>query len=94
MANYLANVELHSAGAEDYELLHRLMELRGFTRRITGEDGVTYLLPAGSYFVSGTSAMLSVALGAAVDAAQETGKKAAVLVTDWQAARWSGLTRG
>ena len=53
MANYLACVELGSAGAEDYELLHRLMELRGFTRKITGEDGVTYLLPAGSYFVAG-----------------------------------------
>jgi hypothetical protein len=94
MANYLACVELYSAAAGDYEMLHRAMELRGFSRKIAGEDGVAYLLPAGSYFVSGTSAMLSVALGAAVDAAKETGKNASVLVTDWQAARWSGLAQG
>ena len=35
--------------------------------------------------------MLEVALRAAVDAASETGKQAAVMVTDWRSARWSGL---
>jgi hypothetical protein len=64
MANYLARVELHLASPEDYEQLHLSMQRRGYTRRITGEDGISYRLPTGTYFVSGTSAMLSVALNA------------------------------
>jgi hypothetical protein len=94
MANYLARIELHLASPEDYEQLHLSMQQRGYVRKITGEDGVLYQLPTGTYFVSGTSAMLSVALNAAVDAANETGKKSAVVVTDWQSARWYGLARG
>jgi hypothetical protein len=91
MANYIARVELDLAGPEDYEQLSVSMQLRGYVRTITGEDGVVYQLPTGTYFVTGTSAMLSVALNAAVDAANETGKKSAVFVTDWQSARWNGL---
>jgi hypothetical protein len=91
MANYLARVELQLASLEDYEQLHLSMQLRGYARKITGEDGVVYQLPTGTYFVTGTSAALSVALNAAVDAANETGKKSAVLVTDWQSVRWYGL---
>jgi hypothetical protein len=93
MANYIAMVELHLASPEDYEKLYQSMQLRGYVRKITGEDGVVYQLPAGTYFVSGTSAVLSVALNAAVDAANETGKKSAVIVTDWQSARWFGLAK-
>lgn len=91
MANYLARVELQLASPEDYEKLHLSMQLRGYARKITGEDGVVYQLPTGTYFVTGTSAALSVALNAAVDAANETGKKSAVLVTDWNSVRWYGL---
>jgi hypothetical protein len=93
MANYMARVELHLAGPEDYERLHLNMQQRGYLRKITGEDGIVYQLPTGTYFVSETSAMLSVALKAAVEAANETGKKSAVLVTDWQSARWNGLEK-
>jgi hypothetical protein len=93
MANYLASVELHIAGPEDYERLHHSMRQRGFLREIAGEDGAMYRLPAGTYLVSGSSAMLHVALSAAVDAANETGKPAAVMVTDWHSARWSGLAK-
>jgi hypothetical protein len=91
MANYMARVELELAGPEDFERLHASMKQRGYVREIAGEDGVVYRLPAGSYFVTGSSANLEVALRAAVDAANETGKDAAVMVTDWQAVRWSGL---
>jgi hypothetical protein len=93
MANYLARVELHLASSDDYEKLHISMQHRGYVRKITGEDGVIYQLPTGTYFVSGTSAVLSVALNAAVDAANETGRQSAVFVTDWQAARWYGLAK-
>jgi len=91
MANYMARVELHLAGPEDYELLHASMQQRGYVREMPGEDGAIYQLPTGTYFVTNTSAMLHVALNAAVDAAKETGKSAAVIVTDWSAARWTGL---
>ena len=94
MANFLARVELHLAGPEDYERLHVHMSARGYLRQITGEDGVVYQLPAGTYYVTESSAVLSVALSAAVDAANETGKRAAVLVTDWHAVRWTGLATG
>ena len=93
MANYLARVELELAGPEDYEGLHASMQQRGYVRQITGEDGAVYRLPAGTYFVTNTSAVLHVALSAAVEAAKETGKRSAVLVTDWQSARWSGLAK-
>jgi hypothetical protein len=93
MANYLASVELYLAGPEDHERLHDTMRQRGYVREIAGEDGATYQLPAGTYMVTGSSAMLHVALSAAVDAANETGKRAAVMVTDWSSARWSGLAK-
>jgi hypothetical protein len=70
------------------------MQRRGYVRTITGEDGAIYQLPTGTYFVTGTSAVLSVVLNAAVDAANETGKQSAVFVTDWQSARWYGLAKG
>jgi hypothetical protein len=93
MANYLARVELLLAGPEDYEQLHLNMQQRGYVRKITGDDGVVYRLPTGTYFVFGTSAALSVALNAAVDAAAETGKQSAVIVTDWQSTSWYGLAK-
>jgi len=91
MANYMARVELHQAGPEDYERLHAHMQQRGYLRDMKGEDGTIYRLPLGTYFVTNTSAMLHVALSAAVDAAKDTGKSAAVIVTDWSMARWAGL---
>jgi hypothetical protein len=94
MANYLATIELHLAGPEDYGRLHISMQQRGYLRTITGEDGVVYQLTGGSYFVTGTSASLEVALRAAVSAANETGKQSAVMVTDWHSVRWSGLAEG
>ena len=91
MANYMARVELHLAGPDEYQQLDVSMQKRGYLRTMTAEDGAIYQLPAGTYYVTESSAMLEVALRAAVDAASETGKSAAVIVTDWRAARWSGL---
>jgi len=93
MANYIARVELKVAVPEDYERLNLSMQQRGYARKITGEDGVIYQLPTGTYFVTDTSAVLEVALHAAVEAADETGKKSAVIVTEWNSARWSGLEK-
>jgi hypothetical protein len=91
MANYMARVELHLAGPDGYEKLDSNMQQRGYLRTMAGEDGTVYQLPTGTYYVTESSAMLEVALRAAVDAASETGGQAAVMVTDWRSARWSGL---
>jgi hypothetical protein len=58
MANYIARVELHQAGPEDYERLNATMQQRGYVREMTGEDGADYQLPTGTYFVTNTSAVL------------------------------------
>ena len=93
MTNYIARVELKGAVPEDYERLNLSMQQRGYARKITGEDGVIYQLPTGTYFVTETSAVLEIALHAAVEAVDETGKKAAVILRDWNSARWSGLEK-
>jgi hypothetical protein len=93
MANYLARVELQDAVAEDYVRLDAAMRMRGYVRGMAGEDGANYLLPSGTYYVPESSALSEVALRAAVDAAGETGKQAAIFVVDWRVARWSGLTK-
>jgi hypothetical protein len=93
MANYMARIELHLSGPDEYQQLDANMQRRGYLRNMAGEDGATYQLPPGTYYVEESSAMLEVALRAAVDAASETGKSAAVIVTDWRSARWSGLPR-
>ncbi len=92
MSNYMARVELYAAEENDYSQLDANMGRRGYLRTMTGEDGAIYKLPTGTYYVAESSAMLEVALRAAVDAASETGKEAAVMVTDWRSARWSGLS--
>ena len=94
MANYLARIELQDAAAADYERLDAAMRQRGYLRAMAGEDGASYELPTGTYYVTESSAMLEVALRAAVDASEEIGKQAAVIVTDWRSARWSGLKKG
>ena len=91
MSNYMARVELYAGGENEYSQLDANMGRRGYLRTMAGEDGVSYTLPTGTYYVAESSAMLEVALRAAVDAASETGKQAAVMVTDWRSARWSGL---
>jgi hypothetical protein len=91
MANYMARIELYTAGENEYSQLDANMGRRGYLRTMMGEDGVSYKLPTGTYYVAESSAMLEVALRAAVDAASETGKQSAVMVIDWRSARWSGL---
>ena len=59
MANYLATIELHLAGPEDYSRLQVSMQQRGYLRTITGEDGIVFQLPSGSYFATGTSASMT-----------------------------------
>lgn len=45
MARFTTRVELHSADDSDYTDLHAAMEARGFSRKVTGSNGVVYQLP-------------------------------------------------
>ena len=94
MANYMARVELREAGPEDYERLQASMQQRGYLREMAGEDGAIYRLPAGTYFVTNTSAMLHVALSAAVVyATRDSQERREDIVTDWTKveSRWLEL---
>jgi hypothetical protein len=54
MSSYLVRVELHNAKHYDaaYNRLHAAMEAGGFSRTITGNQGITYHLPPAEYFTS------------------------------------------
>lgn len=90
MATFTTRVELHKAYEDDYEVLHAAMEQRGFSRQITSDDGVTYHLPTAEYNYSGSKTRSRV-LELAKEAASETNKKYAVLVTESNGRSWSGL---
>jgi hypothetical protein len=90
LATFTTRVELHKAYEDDYEVLHAAMEQRGFSRQITSDDGVTYHLPTAEYNYSGSTTRSRV-LELAKEAASETNKKHAVLVTESNGRSWSGL---
>jgi len=93
MSQFTVRIELHEAKWADYETLHAAMERQGFSRLITGDDGRTYQLPWAEY--DGTANLTSVQiLGAARTAADSTGKKHSVLVTESKSRAWSGLQTG
>lgn len=91
MAKFTTRVELHGAAESDYEVLHEAMENRGFSRTILNDDGVEYHLPTAEYNLIGEYKNDAVRNLAKI-AAEETGKSAAVLVTEGSR-RWSGLKK-
>jgi len=90
MANFTVRVELHQANYDDYEILHAAMEQKGFSRKITADNGQTYRMPWAEYNGSGnlTSAQVR---DIAREAANTTGKANAVFVTEAQTRAWIGL---
>lgn len=88
---YTTRVELHQADADDYESLHAAMEKRGFSRRITSDDGVIYHLPTAEYNYEGTSTIDEV-IAAAKLAAATTGCRYSVLVTESVRRKWQNLS--
>ena len=77
MALFLTRIELHSARtADDYTRLHQEMEIEGFERTITSDDGDTYHLPPAEYHYTGRvdrSAVLAKAKAAASRVANKYG---------------------
>lgn len=92
MAQFMVRVELHQAGGADYDRLHAAMEQTGFSRSITGSDGYRYQLPTAEYFASGNFTIDHVR-DAACGAADTTGKRYAVLVSESIRHAWIGLPR-
>lgn len=90
MANFTVRVELHQAVGAEYDALHVAMEQKGFSRLITGDNGLTYHMPWAEYDGSGnlTSAQVR---DIARAAANTTGKANAVFVTEAQTRAWVGL---
>ena len=90
MAQFTVRIELHDAQWPDYDAFHAAMERQGFSRLISGDDGRTYQLPWAEYDGAANLTSMQV-LGAAQTAANSTGKKNSVLVTEAKNRAWSGL---
>ncbi len=90
MAQFTVRIELHEAQWADYDTLHAAMAQQGFSRLITGDDGRTYQLPWAEYDGAGNLTSMQV-LGRAQNAANTTGKKNSILVTEATNRAWSGL---
>ena len=90
MAQYTVRVELHHADDNDYETLHMMMELEGFSREILSKEGKTYHLPPAEYDRNGNLTPAQV-LASAKSAAAATGCEASVLVTRTDYRMWSNL---
>ena len=90
MSQFTVRIELHEAQWADYEGLHAAMQCQGFSRQITGDNGLTYQMPWAEYNAAANLSSLEV-LGIAERAADSTGKKNSVLVTESKSRAWRGL---
>jgi hypothetical protein len=90
MARFTVRVELHDGKGEDYDVLHTAMEGEGFSRFITDEKGIRYHMPWAEYNRDAGIASNDV-LQSAKRAANRTGRKYAVLVTESAGRTWENL---
>lgn len=91
MTAYTIRIELHSKFYNpDFETLHRAMQSEGFSKFITADNGKTYYLPRGEYYIS-TLKDCSQVLEAAQRAVRETKETAEILVAKSPEIQWSGL---
>jgi hypothetical protein len=92
MSLFTVRIELHDAQWSDYEGLHSAMQRQGFSRQIAADNGQQYHMPWAEY--NGAAALSSMqVLNIAQVAANSTGKKHAVLVTEAKSRAWSGLQK-
>jgi hypothetical protein len=92
MPTFITRVELHHADEEDYKTLHAAMEDEGFSRTVVSDKGVRYHLPTAEYGRQGDLTKQDV-LNSAKTAANITGCKFAVIVTESNGSTWGGLSR-
>ncbi|WP_141211449.1 hypothetical protein [Rhodoferax sp. TH121] len=91
MAKFTIRVELHDAQAKDYATLEKALAAKNITDVITS-DGVKYKMPPAEYQCHGELTAAQVR-DIAVAAAESTGKKHAVLVTESASRAWVGLNK-
>jgi hypothetical protein len=86
----MTRVELHDATYNDYEVLHSAMAAEGFSRTITGDNGIVYHLPTAEYYRS-TQLSLEQVLESARRATSRTGKHYGAIATVANGSMWVGL---
>jgi hypothetical protein len=87
MNSFVTRVELHGAGQQDYDNLHRYMAEARFRRTITDDDGVDYQLPTATYYSRGVLSAQDVRT-LAKGAANRTGRPSWVMVTEERFSCW------
>ncbi|WP_064702770.1 hypothetical protein [Halomonas caseinilytica] len=87
MPNFVVRVEMHSASAEHYEMLHEKMEARGYKREMQGSDGRTYRLPDAEY-VTTKSYPIDAVRDEALAMADSITPESFVLVTQAEKISW------
>jgi len=92
MSLFTVRIELHDAQWADYEGLHSAMQRQGFSRQITADDGRQYQMPWAEYNAAAALTSMQV-LNIAQVAANGTGKKNAILVTEAKSRAWAGLQK-
>jgi len=93
MTNFTIRIELHGASGADYDKLHSAMIAGGFSRRIKGDNGIVYHLPTAEYRYSTLSESATTVRDRAATIARSViaSPEPATLVTQGEAAAWSGL---
>ncbi|MDO8251397.1 MAG: hypothetical protein Q7T78_16990 [Rhodoferax sp.] len=92
MARFIIRVLLHDATREHYEQLEQELAVKHITDVIVGGDGVAYRMPPAEYQCHGDLTAADVR-SICVTAASTTGRKHAVLVSQYDNAAWIGLTK-
>lgn len=92
MTKFTTRIVLHEADWDDYDSLYTHMHQEGFTDEITSSDGVTYKLPDAEYDISG-SFDLDAVMTKAKRAAEKSGKKYKVFITQSACRKWVGLDK-
>lgn len=91
MAKFTVRVELYDAESSDYDVLHKEMELRRFTRTVRVQ-GVEYYLPDAEYGYDGELTKKAV-YQEAKDAVDRTKRAAGIVVTKSDGGRYFGGLR-
>jgi hypothetical protein len=92
MALFITRVELHDASDRDYEALHTAMAGKGFARTISDDSGLRYRLPTAEYSRTASVSIAQI-LADAKAAAQTTGRRHSVLVSECARCAWDNLPR-
>ena len=82
MTNYSIRIELNGATAQDYNLLHGYMAVRGFPRTIISSDGVRYDLPPAEYSLDGSALSIEDVFRSVDDAIELVGRPAEIVVSE------------